>query len=190
MSGFPFLSHSLHIDGVMLTASAERDGSVAGDKADVALAQVLEGERHPHTQCLACRQSIGIYIERESDGDFSPVAYAVYVGRAPHCLEEILVITSVAIVLALGSGRELIAEEPQIANSLAEPPFTAIDIHNFELALGFPCGNLRVGDIGHTLLYHFASLLWSDIKVLANTRHYLVERVDFHGIGLPHHFRE
>ena len=90
VGGLALDGNSLHIHGVMLAALAHGHGTVTALETDVALAQVLVGERHPHSERLAGGHSIGFDIKGEGDVDPTPVTHAIGVGGGAHGFEVIL----------------------------------------------------------------------------------------------------
>ena len=187
MRRLAFLGNGFHIYGVMKAALAEGHLAVAALEADVLLAQVLIGERHPHPQGLSGRHSIGIDVKCKSNVDMAPVTHAIGVGRCVHRL-QVIPATREETLVVVGSvlGSKFLAQQPQVAHTLAEPHLLAIDVHHFQRTGVLPVLDLGIGGLGHLLTDLFDTLLGGDAEIGADALHDGAQRVDAHGIGHTH----
>ena len=187
MRGLALLGHSLHIDSVVQAAHTIGHRAVAALETDILLTQVLVGERHPHAQGLASGNGIGIDVEGEGDVHTAPVTHVVLVGGGAHRLQVILAAREETLVVVGGilCGK-LLAQQPQVAHTLAEPHLLAVDVHHLEGAGAFPVLNLGISGLGHLLTDALHALLGGDAEVGADALHDGAQRVDAHGIGTAH----
>ena len=187
VGGFALLCHSLHIHGVVLAALAPSDGAIAAFEFDILLTQILVRDRHPHTQRFASGNGIGIHIEREGHIHMVPVAHAVGIGHGAHGAHHILaqLLAALGVVGLIDFGKFL-AQKPEVAHSLAEPQFLAVDIHHLDGFHLFPVVDLLIGGIGHLLTNLLHAIFGQKGEIFANASHNLVERVDGHSICFTH----
>ena len=187
MGRFAFLGNCLHIDRVMQATLAEGHRAVAALETDIFLTQVLVGERHPHAQGFAGGDCIGIHIEGEGNVHVAPVTHVVLVGRRAHRFQVILAASEEGLVVILGIlGGKFLAQQPQVAHTLAEPHLLAVNVHHLEGTGAFPVLDLSISSLGHLLANLFHALLGGNAEVGADALHDGKQRVDAHGIGLAH----